>query len=60
MLIGKLRFTIMKEGISVMKEVLKAAIYLNIQVAELGAVPVLISCYIFASKSEFNTVKVKI
>lgn len=50
----------MKESISVMKEVLKAAIYFNIQHAELGAMPVLISCYIFASKSEFNTVKLKI
>lgn len=33
----------MKKDISVMKEVLKAAMYFNIQVAELGAMPVLIS-----------------
>lgn len=33
----------MKEDISVMIEVLKAAMYFNIQVSELGAMPVLIS-----------------
>jgi len=53
-------FSDMKEHISVTKEVLKAAMYSNIQVAELGAMLVLIFSEICASISELHTEKLKI